>query len=344
MSMGKMIEKVFIIVPLFNMEDYIEKCLESIFNQTYKNIEIIVVDDGSSDNGGSICDRIAKEKSNLTVIHQINKGLSGARNSGIELALQKIQAIESKAYIGFIDSDDYIHPDMIASLVNIANSTQSRIVGVGAKIVNTNDNFENHEISDLTYEEISDLEFARAYLTHKISVSVCNKLFDISLFEKYRFSEGRLNEDGLLLYEMFLKEKCSYAYTEEPLYYYLMREGSITHSGFSKSIIDMIGNFLNIEKITQLYANTLCKEANDNFLYGCAVFCNTVPMEYFIEKSETVELVISEVRKRRNRIVCSNLNKRDKIVLLVFSLFPKLAIRITNLYRNRIKIMLRKIG
>lgn len=99
---------ISVIVPIYNVEEYLSTCIESILNQTYKNLEILLIDDGSTDNSGKICDMYAKQDSRCIVIHQLNKGLSGARNTGLDYATGE--------YISFVDGDDYIHPQMLEIL------------------------------------------------------------------------------------------------------------------------------------------------------------------------------------------------------------------------------------
>ena len=110
---------ISVIVPVYNVEEYVEKCVLSIINQTYKNLEIILVDDGSTDNSGKICDEIAIKDNRIKVIHKKNGGLSDARNVGIDIA--------KGDYLGFVDSDDYIDPDMYSILLNNMNLTFSDI-------------------------------------------------------------------------------------------------------------------------------------------------------------------------------------------------------------------------
>ena len=105
---------ISVIVPVYNVEEYVEKCVLSIINQTYKNLEIILVDDGSTDNSGKICDEIAIKDNRIKVIHKKNGGLSDARNVGIDIA--------KGDYLGFVDSDDYIDPDMYSILLNNMNN------------------------------------------------------------------------------------------------------------------------------------------------------------------------------------------------------------------------------
>ena len=112
-------EKISIIIPIYNVKEYLKRCVDSVLNQSYKNIEVILIDDGSTDGSEKICDEYAKKDKRVVVVHQKNSGVSASRNKGIELATGK--------YIGFVDSDDYIHKDMFEKLYNSLISTSSSI-------------------------------------------------------------------------------------------------------------------------------------------------------------------------------------------------------------------------
>ena len=120
-------KKISIIVPIFNIEKYLSRCLDSILEQTYKNLEVILVDDGSVDNSGMIADKYARKDQRIKVIHQVNQGVSAARNTGIDLA--------TGDYIGFVDGDDYIEPDMYEILMRIIEEQQVDIAHCGYQMV-----------------------------------------------------------------------------------------------------------------------------------------------------------------------------------------------------------------
>ena len=120
-------KKISIIVPIYNIEKYLPRCLDSILAQTYKNLEVILVDDGSVDNSGMIADKYARNDQRIIVIHQVNKGVSAARNAGLDLA--------TGDYIGFVDGDDYIEPDMYEILMRIIDEQQVDIAHCGYQMV-----------------------------------------------------------------------------------------------------------------------------------------------------------------------------------------------------------------
>ena len=210
-------ELISIIVPVYNVENYIEKCVNSIINQTYKNIEIIIVDDGSKDNSGKKCDELAKKDNRIKVIHKLNGGLSDARNSGMKIANGK--------YIGFVDSDDYIKEDMFETLYKLNKKYNSDISIVSyyeiyrGKIISVRDSKKLEELSKL--EAIKEL-----LIDTKIQSYAWNKLFKKELFEGIEFPTNKNFEDiatTLLLFERANKV----VLLEDPKYYYVRRDDSI---------------------------------------------------------------------------------------------------------------------
>ena len=219
-----MSDLIRVIVPIYNVEKYIERCINSILNQTYKNIEIILVDDGSPDMCPKICDEFAKKNSRINVIHQENRGLSAARNIGLSKANGK--------YICFIDSDDYIDKDMISTLYTNLIRYDAEISCCGhvdvyesGKIVKTKENL---------IEVFDTMEALRIFLyTQKIDVIAWNKMYCRSLFDDVCFTEGKLFEDHFTIYKLLSKTK-KIVNTTQPLYYYCKRSTSIGGMAFSE--------------------------------------------------------------------------------------------------------------
>lgn len=212
---------ISVIVPIYNTEKYLCKCVDSIINQTYTNLEIILVNDGSSDNCGKICDEYAKKDNRIKVIHKLNGGLSDARNVGIKKAKGK--------YISFVDSDDYINKNMIDVLFNLQLSNKSDISIISYKVVYDNN------IVDENFKKISEPIILNKYQAllylfydNKIGNYAWNKLYKKELFNNMEFPKGKKMEDLGTTYKLFeLCEKIVYSDTE--LYYYLQRNNSILH-------------------------------------------------------------------------------------------------------------------
>ena len=211
-------EKVSVIVPVYNVEKYLKRCLDSIIDQTYSNIEIILIDDGSTDNSGTICDRYTKNDKRIIVIHKENGGLSSARNAGIEIATGK--------YLCFIDSDDYIENDMIEYLycgikkydVDIATCGFSNIYSTGRKECITIPK------EDIIYSKKDALDIH--LLSGYIDDITCNKMFKKKLYENIRYPEGYLYEDMITTYKLINKAN-KVALRPNSKYNYCKRNDSI---------------------------------------------------------------------------------------------------------------------
>ena len=214
------------------MEKYLVECLDSLVSQTYENFEVILIDDGSKDKSGVICDEYKAKYDNFKVIHGENGGLSYARNIGIANA--------RGAYISFIDSDDYINNNFIHYLVNMIEYSQSDLAI--SKIVNVQDEgtvIEERFKNNFTDGAIIEKDFAMKLLADEIKLSTCawNKLYKRELFENICFPVGKLYEDKFIMHEIF--HKCNrLVISKEAVYFYRTRPNSITNSLFSKSKFD----------------------------------------------------------------------------------------------------------
>lgn len=220
---------ISVIVPVYNVEKYLSRCLDSIISQTYKNLEIIVVDDGSTDDSRKLCDRYAEKDERIKVFHKKNGGLSDARNYGIERAHGE--------YISFIDSDDWVETkyikvlyeglcdsscdiSMVKHFIDYPNKTID--TGTGNKIKLT-----PHDCLDkMLYQE-------------DIDVSAWAKLYSKNLFKNISFPKGCLFEDSATTYKLIDKSNAIYL-NSMPLYHYVIRKESITNKAFSRKDFDII--------------------------------------------------------------------------------------------------------
>lgn len=227
-----MSSKVSIIVPVYNIKNYIEGCIKSIISQTYNNIEIILVNDGSTDNSGELCQKYADTDCRIKVVNKANGGLSSARNAGIDVA--------TGDYIIFVDGDDYIAANTLLELVSQIEKYDADIVQFG--YVETNVDYSNQVCAPVSSMElISDTYqmFTRLYSIGGEAASACTKLYKKHLFDNLRFKEGINNEDEQMITFMLQKAK-SVLYTDFKPYYYVTRQGSIINSRFSKKKLDII--------------------------------------------------------------------------------------------------------
>lgn len=220
---------ISVIVPVYNVEEYLEKCINSIRNQTYNNLEIIIVNDGSTDSCADICKDLATRDHRIKLINQENKGLSCARNAGIDAAGGK--------YIGFVDSDDFISETMYENLYNSISRHQASIATCGRYIFKS-DICEKKYGWDKEQEFSNIMAFDNILKGNGMDVAAWDKLYKAELFDKIRFPEGEVHEDTAIIYRL-LYESNLVVHTGTYEYYYRQRNGSITQSVFSveKSVL-----------------------------------------------------------------------------------------------------------
>ncbi|PAV31545.1 hypothetical protein CIL05_02485 [Virgibacillus profundi] len=219
---------ISIIVPVYNVEMYLEKCLLSICNQTKKELEILLINDGSTDNSPSICEEFAKKDPRIVVIHQSSQGVSAARNTGIKNATGEL--------VGFVDSDDWILPDMFENLENILeeNNCDISICGYarqfGDEVTDIREN--NHFLTLPQEESLRELFRGKIY-----RFALWNKLYRRHCFDNITFPLGRIHEDLAVSYKLFLKAN-RIVNTSKTGYIYRTREESILTTKFHKGRID----------------------------------------------------------------------------------------------------------
>ena len=214
-------EMISVIVPIYMGEKWLPRCIEAIRNQSFQNLEIILVNDGSPDNSGRVCEEFAAIDNRIKIVHKENGGLSDARNAGI--------AVAAGQYIMFVDEDDYIHPDMAKILYQTMKATKADIVVCDFLPVSDEAKVEYPQITQTAEpvcfegQEIMNQLYYRNLLT----VVAWNKLYKKEVFAKHGYIKGRVHDDESAIH--FILHACKKtAYIEEKLYYYVQREGSIT--------------------------------------------------------------------------------------------------------------------
>lgn len=215
--------QISIIVPVYNSEKFLEKSIGSILNQTYKNFELILVDDGSKDSSGSICDEYANKDSRIRVLHQENMGLSMARNNGLKLARYSL--------ISFLDSDDWFSENAFETMIGLYKKFDSDISMIPIYETNTESiNFiPKDEERALTRNECLSSIFS----DHMNFVQACNKLYKKEIFNDIKYPEGRIFEDEFVVADIMKQVKCL-AVSKKACMYYRKSLGSITRSKFSR--------------------------------------------------------------------------------------------------------------
>lgn len=232
---------ISIVVPIYNTQSTVERCISSIRNQTFEDFELILVNDGSVDLSGDICDRLSKEDERIRVIHKENGGLSSARNAGIEVA--------EGQYIAFVDSDDFIETDMYDCLIEAIERNQVPLAIAGRYVHDGNS--VTHQLT-LSSETIFSAEEAleRLLTWNAIDSSACDKLFQRELFRNIRFPLGRYNED-IFIMSGILSEAGRVVHIGAPKYHYVYRQNSITQESFSPKKMDLLDATNNVLEFVQ---------------------------------------------------------------------------------------------
>ncbi len=307
--------RLSVIVPVYNVEKYLPQCLDSLIHQTLKEIEIILVNDGSTDNSEAICQDYAEKDNRIIVYSKTNGGLSDARNYGLQHASSKI--------VGFVDSDDYIDLDMFQVLLELKDKTNSEIVVGGVKMA-TNDG-EVYMVREVETEVALNRHDAMEELlkSKRITNSVCNKIFDILLFEQIEFPVGKLYEDEYVTYKLFDRAE-TIAMTNQVFYYYRSSPNSITHKAFSEREFDRIyASEIKVDYIQQAYPD-LAEYAQRYLVYDCVMALSKM-IEY---KKSYDKLTRDNIRKYLKCFLQGDYSKGTKAFALVASVSPSLAVKL----------------
>ena len=314
---------ISVIVPVYKVEKYLEKCVNSILCQSYSDLEIILVDDGSPDNCGKICDEIALKDKRIRVIHQENKGLAAARNAGLVIAQGK--------YVAFVDSDDTIESGAYLMLHNMIETYGTDIAICECRKVKENESLKLVEYSKyedmlLDNSELWELVFGQ------LNNSSCNKLYKRNLIGDLRFPEKVVHGEDLLFNIEYLAKCSRGVYNEAPVYNYLSRNNSITRSSFNENAF--------FEIIAKDKAKDLVKKYMPIQMSKAELFCfrsrmNVLRSIYASDQELIYENKIDEIKKyvkQQYRNVKRNLKKKEKIEYELFFSLPSLYRRIAKYY------------
>lgn len=228
---------ISIIIPIYKVEKYLERCIESVLNQTYNNLEIILVDDGSPDSCGLICDKYREKDTRIKVIHKTNGGLSSARNAGIEIA--------SGDYYMFVDSDDYIHADMVEKLLEAVKTFHLKLGYCGFySFTETEEIVAKAVMSEekVIHKRETLIEMLYEPEGQRI-VTSWNKIYDKSLFETLRFPEGKIHEDEFIIHRV-LDQVDQVIELKAEYYNYLQRKDSIVGKQYNIKRLDRLDAYL----------------------------------------------------------------------------------------------------
>ncbi len=285
---------ISVIVPVYKVEKYIHRCVDSILGQTYSDFELILVDDGSPDNCGAICDEYAAKDSRVVVIHQENGGLSAARNAGIEWAFTN----SNSQWLTFIDSDDWVHLEYLSVLIHAAVSngvlvSKCAYVPVSSEIVNTN----------ILTNDIQVMQISDAFLLKNSGVCAPAKLYSKSAFSEVRFPLGKLHEDLFTTYKVLFQFD-TIAVVHAPLYYYWYNANGITKSNWKPQRLD------EFEAFEEILAFAMREKHRDLYKKLIALFMSAIAEQYFaVEKSEVQwnAKYMHVMRNKQRKVILANL-------------------------------------
>lgn len=323
---------ISIIVPVYNVEKYLQKCIESIKNQTYHNLEIILVDDGSTDASGEICDQLGADNSRIKVIHRDNGGLSAARNTGMSVA--------TGAYVGFVDSDDWVAPDMYEHLYYMTEVAGAEVTQVGYFAA-----YDESLESDPLTKDIKTYrgkEILQQYLYEGMSqtgaYSVCRCLFKRSVLTGLSFREGKVNEDIDFKYRALSACGC-FSESSRRLYYYRQRIGSTTNDGLQRKDFDLYDAALELcelvenERYSAIRRLVLEKMARTPFSLLSKVAYYGIT-DKSLNEAGVVKMLQQEVRHALPILVRSPMPLNRKVLAVLYSLNFELSERCVHLIKR----------
>lgn len=309
-------DKVSIIVPAYNSEDTIQKCLDSILEQTYGNIEIVIINDGSIDSTKAICAGYAAENHNIKLYNQKNQGVSAARNLGIEKATGQ--------YLQFVDADDYIDANMTERLVSETKTTRSWVI---CGCLSEKEDVKS-VIKTSAPKKMNKLETLRALVApDSVRGYLVNKLFDNTIIQKYNL-RMRTNisvcED--LIFCLEYAEHIQVAtYIEEPLYHYIFRDDSVTHKKYSSRRFSSLQAFEEIKNITKKYADReLNKSVEAHYLVLVIQLFVMLKRNHYSISSREMKIVLNNMKERQLCLWRTNWDIKYKITCIpikILSLF-----------------------
>lgn len=306
-----MLKLISVIVPIYKVEEYLERCIKSIVSQTYKNIEIILVDDGSPDNCPAICDEWRERDSRIKVVHKRNGGLSDARNTGIKIA--------SGDYVVFVDSDDYIHPQFVDALYYVIKKYSADVVSCDFKLVS--ETYSNEKMSKIELEKIKVKEdFIISQKT--IGIVAWNKMYKKELFDKIQFPVGKIHEDSGIWWKVVYYASKIVAISEI-LYYQYENVDSITRRPYTKVHMDLVdvlyAQYVEFKKMLEdAYAGQVLEDCLNMYpiIFMCMKNARTFDKEF--------QKIFFQSYKQKVKIALKdgNVRKKMKIKHFIYLKFP----------------------
>ena len=304
--------KISIIVPVYNVEEYIHRCIDSILAQTITDFELILVNDGSTDRSGEICDKYALEDERVKVIHKSNGGPGEARNYGIN--------ISKGDFIGFVDSDDYVDSKMYEELYNANLIYDSQISMCGRYDV-----YKDYKKSRFILDELqvwnNKLAIKKLLTWDNIDSSVCDKLFSKSIIDNNQFPVGGEVEDIYLVYKLLFNAR-HIVHIGEPKYYYVHREGSRSAKNFNESKLDLLKYSEKIVEFVKSNFPELTSEAESFYYKNLVYLADNLNASQDTEKYSKISFRLRKILRANFFDIISNryLTKRDVIKSILICL------------------------
>lgn len=327
-SKGK--DLISIIIPVYNVENYLDECIKSVVNQRYKNIEIILVDDGSTDASLSICNNWESIDKRIRVIHQRNKGLSEARNKGIVNAKGR--------FICFVDSDDIVLEDFVENLYFNIRKNKGKYYLPQIYLQYFDDNglipFENEFDKDKIFNKKT---FMYMILKKKVEFSVCSSIFPKKFFDSVQFPKGKNNEDFFWWLNLIENQSDfgGIIRLNRVSYHYRIREGSISRSGWNNNIIDLVYNAFYAKKIVKekypelkLYADSFC-------CLQIELLYRLIPLEIMNYRNKDYRMFLRWMRQHLFMMLFNPLiGMHEKRNLLAFIFLPRISKKVYGLFKE----------
>lgn len=310
---------ISIVVPVYKVEKYLEKCLYSIINQTYKNVEIILIDDGSPDNCGKICDKYAQKDRRIKVIHKENRGVSSARNEGINISTGK--------YLTFIDSDDWVDENYIYSLYNqcVENDADISVCNIEDFDENTQEIIHNFEETECNLKQE---DFCKELMLERYFPSVVwGKMYKKELFQEIRFNENtKIAEDLEIIFKLIKKSKKANINTHKYLYHYTIRNESVMSGKYNEDFekeIQITQKILN--EVENVYPNILDDAIQRYVRINLINVIRILKTKDIKNKEDKIQKVRKNIKPYIFKFLTKKLVRRnDKIKLILFTISPNL--------------------
>ncbi|GAB6168244.1 glycosyltransferase family 2 protein [Clostridium carnis] len=304
---------ITVIVPVYNVQKYLSKCIDSIINQTYRDLEIILVNDGSTDISGEICDKYKLKDDRIRVIHKKNGGLSEARNAGLDVA--------KGDYIAFLDSDDWVDKELYDTLYKLSTKYNSDISICNFKYCHNEEEKLNNSYKEIVYSNIDAMK--QIYDKNYIQIIVAwNKLYKREIFNDLRYPKGKIHEDEFLT-PIILYKANKISYIEKELIYYRQTPNSIMNREFNITRLDYLEaldnriNFFKSNNLNYLYKQTVATKVSILIKFYYKVKESNID-----NKFQVMEKLNNDLAKMKYDYI--NMYSKNKIQILIFKFSPEL--------------------